>query len=148
MTVQDDNPAADPRAFARLVKTARNEEIRQLMESGQRAGILGQIFADMPDVFRADRAGSTSAVVHWCITGRADGGTDTFQLVIADGTCTVSAAPDRPPRLTLTISAVDFVKMVTGNASPRMLFMRGRMKTGGDLGLAMKFPNLFDIPKA
>ena len=55
--------------------------------------------------------------------------------------------PARTPRLTLTLGPVDFLKMVTGNAGARLLFLRGRLKARGDLGLTTRFPSLFDTPR-
>ncbi|MFI2407877.1 SCP2 sterol-binding domain-containing protein [Micromonospora chersina] len=102
----------------------------------------------MPGVFRADRAGTTTAVLHWKVGDRPGGGADTYELVIADRTCTRSAAPDRPATLELSIGGVDFLKMVTGNANPVALFVLGKLKARGDIGLTARVPNLFDVPKA
>ncbi len=148
MPVDDVNPATlAPKEFALLVKRSPVDELKRLMQGDQRKAVLDEIFVRMPDVFRPEKAGATDAVVHWRIADRPDGGEDTYELVIAGGTCTVSATPLRQPRLALTIGAVDFLKMVTGNANPMTLFLRGRMKAKGDLGLATRFPSLFDIPK-
>lgn len=148
MSVNDVDPATmEPLEFARLVKRISTTELREIMQDDRRAPILDKIFHDMPGVFRADRAGTINAVIHWHVADRPDGGVDTYELVIANGTCELSAKPEREPRLALTLGAVDFIKMVTGNANPMMLFMRGKMKAKGDLGLTTKFPNLFDTPK-
>lgn len=148
MSAQDVYPATmDPRDFARVVKKTSNDELRQIMQDERRTVILRRIFGDMPGVFRADRAGPLDAVIHWHVGDRPGGGVDSYELVIADGTCVLSAAPEREPRLSLTLGAVDFIRLVTGNANPMMLFMRGRMKAKGDLGLATRFPNLFEIPR-
>jgi len=45
------------------------------------------------------------------------------------------------------VGAVDFLKVVSGNANPVMLFMTGKLKAKGDLGLAANIANYFDIPK-
>ena len=148
MTVNDANPATmDPLEFARLVKRTPAGELRRMMHSDQRGAVLDELTTRMPGVFRADRAGSIDAVVHWVIGDRPDGGADTYELVIANGACRLSARPDRSPALTLTIGAVDFVKLVTGNAHAVALVMRGKMKTNGDVKLTAKFPTLFDVPK-
>lgn len=144
----DASPARDPRDFSRLVKRTPAPDLKRLMQSERRTTILDEIFTGMPAVFRPDKAGTIDAVVHWRIGDRPDGDVDTYELVIANGTCTLSARPERQPTLALTIGAVDFLKTVTGNANPMMLFLRGKMKAKGDLGLATKFPSLFDPPKA
>jgi len=56
--------------------------------------------------------------------------------------------PVNEPKLALTLGAVDFLKVVSGNGNPVMMFMTGKLKAKGDLGLAANIANLFDIPKA
>src|SRR5690606_20692116 len=97
--------------------------------------------------FRADRAGATSAVIHWVVGGAPDGGSDTYQVVIEDGVCTVSADPDRPPRLTISVGAPELLKLVSGAGNPMMMFMTGKVKAKGDRGLAANLNNLFALPK-
>jgi len=138
----------DPKQFAQLVKSASADQLAEVMKSDQRKAVLDEIFRRMPTLFRADRAGSTNAVIHWNIGDRPDGGVDTYELVIADGTCTLSESPEREPKLSLTLGAVDFLKVVSGNGNPVMMFMTGKLKAKGDLGLAANIANLFDIPKA
>src|SRR6266545_4180847 len=75
-------------------------------------------------------------------------GTDTYELVIANGTCTLSPKPEHDPKVALTVAGVDFLKVVSGSGNPVMLFMTGKLKAKGDLGLAANIANLFDIPKA
>ena len=106
------------------------------------------VFARMAGLFRPEKAGSTHAVIHWRVGDRPDGGVDTYELVIADGRCTLSPAPEHDPKLAITVGPVDFVKVVSGNGNPMMMFMTGKLKAKGDLGLAANIANLFDIPKA
>ena len=138
----------DPQEFAQLVKSTPDAQLTQVMGGDDRGKILDTIFGRFPHLFRADRAGSTNAVIHWNITGRPDGGSDTYELVIADGSCTLSATPDQEPKLAVTVGPVDFLKVVTGVGNPMMMFMTGKLKAKGDLGLAANIANLFDIPKA
>jgi len=138
---------ADPKQFLQFLKNAPDAQLADLMKSDQRGKILDTIFARFPELFRADRAGSTNAVIHWTITDRPDGGADTYELVIADGACTLSPSPDREPKLAVTVGPVDFLKVVSGAGNPMMMFMTGKLKAKGDLGLAANIANLFDIPK-
>jgi hypothetical protein len=147
MSQVDTSPLDDRLAFARQVKAASDGELLALMQSPRRVSIVRDIAMDLPAVFLAGRAGDLEAVVHWTVTGRPDGGSDTLELVITRGTLAVHLAPTRTARLTLTLGPVDFLKMVTGNANPRMLFLRGRMKARGDLGLTTRFPSLFNTPR-
>ncbi|MFI6242074.1 SCP2 sterol-binding domain-containing protein [Micromonospora sp. NPDC050795] len=137
-----------PKEFAQLVKSTPDDKIAQVMSGDMRDKVLGEVFGRMPSLFRADRAGSTNAVIHWIITGRPDGGSDTYEVVIADGTCVVNSTPQHDPKLSLTMGPVEFLKIVSGGANPVMMFMTGKLKAKGDLGLAANIANLFDIPKA
>jgi putative sterol carrier protein len=140
------DPSIDPKQFAQLVKSASSDQINAALAGDKRVKVLNEIFGRMPALFRADRAGATSTVIHWTI---ADGGaSDTYELVIADGACTLSPTPDHDPKLALTLGAADFLKVVTGSANPVMMFMTGKLKAKGDLGLAAKIADLFDIPKS
>jgi len=138
----------DPKQFAQLVKSTPDGQLADLMNSDARGKILDSIFARFPELFRADRAGSTNAVIHWIITGRPDGGQDTYELVIANGTCVLSPAAGQEPKLAITVGPVDFLKVVSGNGNPMMMFMTGKLKAKGDLGLAANIQQLFDMPKA
>ncbi|BCB74073.1 hypothetical protein GCM10022251_11220 [Phytohabitans flavus] len=149
MPADDANPATmEPREFALLVKNTPTSELRRMMRGEKRTAVLDELFARMPSVFRAERARGLEAVVHWNVGDRPDGGTDVYELVISGGRCAISARPDREPGLTLTLGAVDFLQLVTGNAHALALVMRGKMRTKGDLALTAKFPSLFDIPRA
>jgi len=147
MTDLSEFASADPAQFPQLVKSASADDLKALMSGDMRGKVLDEIFSRFPGQFRADRAGSTNAVIHWTVGGRADGGSDTYELVIADGACTLSPSPTADPKLALSMGGVDFLNLVTGNANPMMMFMTGKLKAKGDLGLAANLANLFDLPK-
>ncbi|MBF9131329.1 SCP2 sterol-binding domain-containing protein [Plantactinospora sp. S1510] len=140
--------SVEPKEFAQLVKSTPDDKLAEVMSGDLRGTILDAVFGRMPALFRADRAGSTNAVIHWTITGAADGGSDTYEIVIENGTCQVSETPSRDPKLSLTMGPVEFLKIVSGGANPVMMFMTGKLKAKGDLGLAANIANLFDIPKS
>ena len=97
-------------------------------------------FDQMPSRFRADRAAGTNATVQYDVSG--DGG-GTWNAVIKDGKCKVSEGAAASPSLTLQMSGQDWLDMLSGKASGQMLFMSGKLKLKGDMGLAMKLPSLF-----
>lgn len=140
--------SVEPAEFARLVKTTPDAKLAEAMSGEHRKAILGEIFSRFPKQFRADRAGSTNAVIHWVVGGGPGGSADTYQVVIENGTCTTSPDTDRDPRLTITVGAVDFLKVISGAGNPMMMFMTGKLKAKGDLGLAANIANLFALPKA
>jgi putative sterol carrier protein len=136
-----------PKEFAQLVKSTPDSKIAEVMQSDARGKILDEVFARMPGLFRADRAGDTQAVIQWNITGRPDGGSDVYETVIENGACTVNNGATRDPKLALTTGPVEFLKIVSGGGNPMMMFMTGKVKAKGDLGLAATIAKLFDIPK-
>lgn len=138
----------EPGQFAEMVKNASDSQLNEIMAGDERGKVLDEIFRRMPTLFRPDRAGNTNAVIHWTITGRADGGSDTYEIVIADGTCKLSENADNEPKLALTMGPADFLKVTSGTGNPVMMFMTGKLKAKGDLGLAANIANLFNIPKA
>ena len=137
-----------PKEFAQVVKATPDSKIAEVMASDSRGKILDEVFNRMPTLFRADRAGSTQAVIHWIITGGAGGASDTYETVIENGACTVTNQPAREPKLAMTMDPVTFLKVVSGDGNPMMMFVTGKIKAKGDLGLAANVAKLFDIPKA
>ncbi len=139
--------AVEPAEFIQIVKKMSDKDVTALMVTDNREAILSAIFSRMPELFRADRAGSTTATTHWSITGRPDGGADEWTVRFADGTCTALPGHDGDATLTLAMSPVDFTKVITKSGNPVMMFMTGKIKAKGDLGLAANIANFFDIPK-
>jgi putative sterol carrier protein len=101
-----------------------------------------ETFEAMPGRFRADKAAGTNATIQYDISG--DGG-GTWNAVIKDGTCAVTPGAAASPNLTLQISAQDWLDMLSGKQSGQMLFMSGKLKVKGDMGLAMKLGSLFQM---
>lgn len=101
-----------------------------------------ETFDAMPGRFRADKAAGTNATIQYDISG--DGG-GTWNAVIKDGTCAVTPGAAASPNLTLQISAQDWLDMLSGKQSGQMLFMSGKLKVKGDMGLAMKLGSLFQM---
>jgi hypothetical protein len=140
--------AVEPGDFIRIVKEMSDKDVKEVMESDNRGAIVDAIFRRMPELFRPDRAGSTTATTHWSITGRPDGAADEWTVRFADGTCTSVPGHDGDATLSLAMSPVDFTKVITKSGNPVMMFMTGKIKAKGDLGLAANIANFFDIPKA
>lgn len=135
-----------PASIMQLLRSTPESQLKTAMRGEDRRGVLDVIFEKMPELFRPDRAGSTNAVIHWHITGGPAGEPDRYQLVIADGTCEVASVLDREARLTVTLSGVEFLKLISGRANPALMLMTGKLKVKGDLGLANGLVRLFDYP--
>jgi putative sterol carrier protein len=140
-----DTSDVDPAEFARTIGQATDDQLREAMEGPLRDQIVGEIFKRMEEHYRG---GGQSAVIHWRITGRPDGGEDHWEVVAADGACTTSSVPQSEPRATLKLDGVNFLKLVTGNASGPMMFMTGKLKIEGDLMFSAQIQSMFTIPQA
>lgn len=75
-----DIASIEPAEFHRLVKSTPDGQLSEAMAGEHRKTILAEIFGKFPEQFRADRAGSTSAVIHWVVGGGPDGSSDTYQV--------------------------------------------------------------------
>jgi putative sterol carrier protein len=138
-----DTSAVDPEEFARTIGKTPDDQLREAMEGPMRDQIIGEIFKRMQEHYRG--SGQT-AVIHWKITGRPDGGEDVWEAVVADGACATSPDPTSEPRVTLRMDGVDFLKLVSGNASGPMMFMSGKLRIEGDLMFSAQIQSMFTIP--
>jgi putative sterol carrier protein len=136
----------DPAEMSRLVHEVPDDDLAALMRSDQRPVVLGEIFGRMAEHFRPEQARGIDAVVHFKVLDRPDGGYDHYEIVLRDGACTLSERPLSEPAVTIRVKPVDFLKLVTNNASGPVLFLRGRLKLDGDVMLASRLTGLFSIP--
>jgi putative sterol carrier protein len=76
-----------------------------------------------------------------------------FHLIIADGKFEEKKGKHPSPNVTISMKEGDFLDMINGKLNPQMAFMSGKLKIGGDMGLALKLQSLFrqraaDAPQA
>jgi predicted lipid carrier protein YhbT len=138
--------AIDADAVARVVKDLSDTDLRDRMAGGVRDIILGEIFARFADHLRRDRTATLVAAIAWRITGREDGVPDQFLTLIDHGSVRLLEPGSTQPRVSIQIEAADFLRLVTGNANPAMMFMRRRISVRGDLGFAAQLTGMFVIP--
>ena len=102
----------------------------------------------MSSHIRPARAKNLHAVVHWQLSGGiGDGGYDRYETVISNGSCTVSRELREKAKVTITVGPTDFIKLITHQATPAVLFVTGKIKVKGDLAFAAGLIGLFDLPK-
>ena len=139
----------DADQLAQLVATASDEQIAEGMSNPEaRKTTLDEIFKRMAEHVEPAKAKGNDAVIHFKILDAPDGGYDHYEVVLADGSATVTDEPASEPRVTFKIGPVDFIRLVSGNAAGPMLFMSGKLKIEGDLMYASTMTSLFRIPKA
>ena len=101
-----------------------------------------ETFDAMASRFRTDKAAGTNAVIQYDVSG--DGG-GTWHAVIKDGACTVKPGAGTNPNLTPSDLGAGLARHASGKQSGQMLFMSGKLKVKGDMGLAMKLGSMFQM---
>jgi putative sterol carrier protein len=136
----------DASEIARVVAAAPDEQLRVAMRSQMRELILDEVFRRFPEYVDASKLDGIAGAMAWKITGRPDGRYDRYVVAIERGEVRAGRDLDVRPRMTIRLDGVDFLKLVTGNASPTMSFLKGRLRVKGDLVFAAQLPRLFRIP--
>ncbi|MGH4009035.1 MAG: SCP2 sterol-binding domain-containing protein [Pseudonocardiaceae bacterium] len=150
----NDIGAMEPQAFARLIKYASAEQLDAVLgDPALRRALLDRIFSRMAGQFRPENAPGRDSAIHWQLTGGPQGD-EVYETWItgtqgpATPECSTSNEPSHDPRVTLTLSGEQFLKLVSGNSSPTMMFVTGKVKLDGDIGFAAQLTKIFDMPTA
>ena len=101
-----------------------------------------QVLKDLPNHFQAAAAKGIKTVYQLDVTGEGGG---QWYVEVDDGTCKVEPGVHPNPKVTLTLNAKDHVDLFTGKLNPQMAYMTGRLKLKGDMGMALKFGQLFKM---
>jgi putative sterol carrier protein len=145
----DDLANLDAGQLAALAAGATDAQLTEGMsDPAAREAVLDEIFRRMAEHVDAAKAKGIDAVLHWKITDRPDGGMDHYEVVLKDGTCTVSDEPRGEPRVTFTVGPAAFLRLVSGAQPGPVLFMAGKLKIEGDLMFASQVATMFRIPQA
>ncbi|UFQ15735.1 MULTISPECIES: SCP2 sterol-binding domain-containing protein [Streptomyces] len=144
-----DFASVTPERFARIVKDLSGKEIAAIARDGAlRKRVLDEVFGRMERQFRPEAAGPLTALLRWRITGSGGNPEAVYETRIADGVCTVrEGRSEAAPRVTFVLGDAEFLKLVSGNASPVTLFILRKVKVVGDVALAAALTRYFDIPR-
>jgi putative sterol carrier protein len=132
--------------FVAMVTAAGDDDLAGGLRANGEA-ILSGVFRRMSQALDSEAVGDTRAVLEWQIAAAPDEPPHRFQLVVADGACTVEREGAREPDVVYSIAGVDFLRMVTGSKDPGELFVFGRLKVAGDLFLAARSRTFFVPPE-
>lgn len=97
-------------------------------------------FDMMPSRFKKEAAKGLNCVYQFDLAG--DGG-GKWHVLINEEKCEVKEGPHASPNITISMAAQDYLDMVSGKANGQMLFMSGRLRISGDMGLALRMQSLF-----
>lgn len=96
-----------------------------------------EIIADLREKVAANpsKIATLNASYQFNLTG--DGG-GTYHAVFENGTHDIGEGPAAAAKCTVTMSANDFIALVSGKLNPTTAFMTGKLKIAGDMSLALK----------
>lgn len=135
--------------FAKIIERASDDQIEAATAQPElRQQILDELFRRMSDHFLPDKARDGKVVMQFHITGKGKGKTDDYGVTIEDRAVSVANAVVPGAKSTITVSPPNLLKLATGNAGAKMMFIRGKVKVSGSIGFAANFMKMFDIPKA
>ena len=136
-----------PTEFVGLIKGMSDADIRADLGGEHRLETLHAIFARFPHQFRPDKAGDRSARIDFRITGGPGDSSDTWAVIVDQGTCTIEHGASESADLSLMLGPAEFLKLITGTGNPAMMFMMGKIKARGDIALAGALSNWFETPR-
>jgi len=100
-----------------------------------------QAFEQMPHRFKKDAAQGLNASYQFDLSGEGGG---KWQVLINGDNCEVKEGSHPSPNITISMSAQDYLDLVTGKLNPQMAFMTGKLRLTGDMGLALRLQSLFN----
>lgn len=142
MSIDFDAPPA--KIYAQIERLDEDAFEALMEDSKTREPIIDALVAHFARTYRGPE--DLDAVIHVKLWDRPGGGYDHRELVLSGGECTASAEPQHEEaRLTLKVRPTDLRKIVTGDAGPRRLALKGRLRVLGDIKFGMKLQDLFDL---
>jgi len=99
-----------------------------------------QVFAEMPNRFNKEAAKGLNATYQFDLSGEGGG---KWHVIVKDEACEVKEGPAATPSITISMTAQDYLDMISGKLNGQMAFMTGKLRIAGDMGLALRMQSLF-----
>jgi len=100
----------------------------------------GAILVSLAKRFCAEEAAGVTATYQLNLTGD-DGGN--WYLTVGDQKCALAAGTLPQPDVIITMTADDWVDLLSGKLDGYTAFLQGRVDVQGDLGLALRLQSMF-----
>jgi predicted lipid carrier protein YhbT len=94
-----------------------------------------ELFASLPERFRAERAGDLRATYAFELEG--DGG-GSWTVRVADGSLVIDDGAAADADVTVRAQAADWMAIVAGRMDPQLAYLTKRLRVSGDLQLALR----------
>jgi len=105
---------------------------------------LEQIILKTPEYFLPDKSAGVSLIAQ--LNLRDDNTLDYWTLKIENQQCEVKHEKADLPQFELSISVSDLKDIITGKLNATHAYMRGKLDLRGNIRLALKSMELFNIP--
>ncbi|HVU04721.1 MAG TPA: SCP2 sterol-binding domain-containing protein [Polyangiaceae bacterium] len=138
-----DFQASSPEELRALIDGRSDDEINAGLKASGVEKSLDAVFDGMVQAFLPEKAGQNSAVVQYDVNSQE--GKHSYQLKVAGGKCTLSKGAPDSARVTLTLSAPDFLRLVTGKLNGQTAFFQGKLKLSGDMMFAQTMQSWFKM---
>jgi putative sterol carrier protein len=135
--------ASSPEELRGLIEGRSDEEINAGLKATGVARALDAVFDGMVQAFLPEKAGAESAVVQYDVVG--PDGKHSYQLKIDGGRCSVVKSGSEHPRVTLSLGAPDFLRLVTGKLNGQTAFFQGKLRLAGDMMFAQTMQAWFKM---
>jgi putative sterol carrier protein len=138
-----DFQASSPEELRALIEGRSDDEINAGLKASGVEKALDDVFEGMVQAFIPEKAAGQSAVIQYDVN--APDGKQSYQLKVADGKCKVLKGSPESARVTLTLSAPDFLRLVTGKLNGQTAFFQGKLKLSGDMMFAQTMQSWFKM---
>ena len=92
--------------------------------------------------FNPDAAAGLNKTIQFNISGD---NANNWAIKIANQACELIPGGVEKPDLTVSLADKDWIAIVERKLDPMTAYMTGKLKTTGDMGLAMRIPTLFKL---
>ena len=103
---------------------------------------MAELFETMPARLNTAAAAKVNKTIKWTITGDDPG---VWAIQINDGAARLIPDGVEKPDVTFTVNSQDWLTIAEGKLNAMNAFMTGKLKIAGDMGLAMKVPQLLPL---
>jgi putative sterol carrier protein len=113
-------------------------------QEGEDTMTVAETFETMQSIFNPAAAAGMNKTIQWNISGDEAG---KWAFKIADQKCELIPGGVEKPDLTMSMSDKDWLAIAEGKLDPMNAFMTGKVKTAGDVMLAMRIANIFPVKR-
>jgi putative sterol carrier protein len=137
--------AAEARGEQALRAVVKRADDRRLEKTiGSRPG-LKAVFAAMERQFVPERAAGFTGDIQYDLRA-ADGSVRTWTVTVHDDRAAARSGPSGDPKLKITMSLADFVRLAGRDLDPVKAVLTGRLELAGDFAVAMRLGEMFGQP--